>query len=451
MRKNGGIRLVGAPYKLLRSKKKENMNTVKSTFSMGAALLCKLLTGLIAVKICAYYLGVQKFGLSGQISSLISIVTLLAGGGVATGLTKIYAAPEIHQEERQQWIKAAHILAACTAVLLLLVFLFFKKEIENRVLDESPYSSIIFFSVIASIAPISLSAVAQGIINGNQKTGMYSRSLLLGSIIGIFGFLILSFLFGARGSLCGLVWIQIAQALSFCLTARAVKERAYASYFPILEFSRKVRFLLSFGLLSIVAGATIPLVYMYVRSLIIVHQGSSDLGIWQATVRLSEAYTQLPMLMLSVVFFPRFSSQAAQPLQWRQVWKAYGFILALMGLIGIFVSTTRNTLVHLLFTPEFQTVSDFVFWQISGDTFRMLSYVGTMILAARGLVKLCILAEFLQAALFGGISTGFIANNIHAAPFASYLLTYVIYFLLTVFAVLYFCRQERYSNAPIDR
>lgn len=430
---------------------KEIMNTVKSAFSMGSALLCKLLAGLVAVKISAHYLGVENFGLSGQISSLIAIVTLLAGGGVTTGLTKIYADTGIDTISRDQWRKAAQVLAGSAALFLIVIFVALHSEIVNRILDSSVHANLILLSVIVSVLPISLSAIAQGVINGNQQSGLYAKALLCGSLVGIAGFLLLSSLFGVRGALCGLVWMQIAQALAFCWMARHFRTGTKFGQLKVPALGMKVRFLFSFGLLSISAGITIPLVYILVRSLVIAHQGAYELGIWQATVRLSEAYTQLPMLMLSVVFFPRFAAHPDQPLKATQVRDAYGFVFFLMLCIGVFVGLTRETLVRLLFTSEFHAVSDFVFWQIAGDTFRMLSYVGTTILAARGFIKLCMLAEFIQALLFGGISALFVTNDLAAAPFVSYLLTYLIYFLLTVAAVMYFGRRKTSTNALTDR
>lgn len=418
---------------------------------MGAAILCKLLAGLVAVKLSAHYLGVENFGLSGQISSLVAIVTLLAGGGVATGLTKTYADPSSNNESRYYWGKAGQVLAGGAALLLVVIFVVLHKEIAYRVLDASEHANLIVLSVIVSIVPISLSAVAQGVINGNQQSGRYSKALLGGSILGIGGFLLLSTSFGARGALCGLVWMQIAQAVSFIWMARRLRPEGNGGYRQVPALPEKIRFLFKFGLLSISAGTTIPLVYMLVRSLVIAHQGAYDLGIWQATVRLSEAYTQLPMLMLSVVFFPRFSSQPDEPLNWTRALHTYGFVLLIMVGIGTFVAVTRKPLVHLLFTPEFHAVSDFVFWQIAGDTFRMLAYVGTTILAARGFVKLCMFAEFLQATLFGGISAVFVSNDVYAAPFASYLLTYLIYFLMTFSALVYFSRRKITPNALTDR
>lgn len=413
------------------------MRTIKSALAMGVALICKMAAGLVAVKITAHYLGVANFGLTGQISSLIAIVTLLSSGGVSVGLTKIFADTRFDPDSEKGWLRAAWLLAGLFALMLFIGFLIFRSTIEKNVLGDSGYAGVIFVALCLTIIPISSSGISQGIINGSHRDRTYSRSLVLGSALGLFGFLVLSWWFSAIGALLGMIWIAVAQALAFIWSARGLRDKCPQRNIAAVELKTKMRFLFNFGMLSITAGVTIPLVYMAVRVLIESHHGAAALGIWQATVRLSEAYTQLPIVMLSVVFFSRFASAAGKPLILKSVFETYAFVAGLMLIISVFVFFARHLLVRILFTDQFSSVSDYVGWQLLGDSFRMLAYTGTIILGARGKIRWGIAGEFAQAILFIGLSVILIPMYETVAPFLAYTLAYFIYFILTLLALRY--------------
>jgi PST family polysaccharide transporter len=408
------------------------MKAVKTTFLMGGAVLFKLLTGLIVVKLCATFVGVENYGITGQISSLVAIVTLLASGGVSTGLTKIFADNQYPAESHSQWWGTARNISLVASCSLIVIFFLARAEIENRVLTRSTYSTVIFIALVISILPIGLSGGYLGVLNGRQRNGLYASGMIIGSILGLGGFFVLSSSFKTPGALIGIVWIPVAQALAqifvgFSLTPPVVKP----ANIDVAHRRTRIAFLSKFGLLSLSAGVTIPVVYIAVRLLVLKFNSSENLGIWQANVRLSEAYTQLPMLMLTVFYFPRFAKQSTRGINWNDAGRAYFFVAALMLSIAGFVYCARHQIVAVLFTSQFRSVSDFIALQLVGDFFRILAYVGTTILAARGRVKLCIFGELAQGALFAISSAVIIPAYGSAGPFLSYVLAYFLYFILT--------------------
>lgn len=415
---------------------------------MGGALLCKMVAGLIAVKLCAEYVGIENFGLTGQISSMLAIVTLLSSGGVAVGLAKVYSEQAGDRKEVDQWIDAAKLLCVAAGGGLVLVFLGARSYIEDVVLGNSSYSTAIFVAVVAAIVPIGISGISQGILNGNQRSGVYSTALVIGSVVGIAGFLLVSHLFGASGAMIGIIWMPVAQSLSFLFLAQRLQPISGIPSISPVNIDR-ARFLGKFGLLSIAAGSTMPLAYIYVRLIVQANVGTEGLSLWQATVRLSEAYTQLPMLMLSVIFFAKFASKSGHKIDWLEVRKTYLFITALMIVIGLSVYALRNYLVEILFTAEFSQVAELLVWQLTGDLLRMMSYVGTTILAARGFLKTGISAEFLQGGLFILVSGVLIPKFGQLGPFVAYIVTYGSYLLFTIMALLYLHARSK-NHATIN-
>lgn len=87
-----------------------------------ASILRKLIAGLRIVKIVAIYLGTEGLGQLGQFMSLMSMITILAGGGINTGIIKYVA--EFNKEEVQLngYLRAASMI---TLVFYLMLFLGF--------------------------------------------------------------------------------------------------------------------------------------------------------------------------------------------------------------------------------------------------------------------------------------------------------------------------------------
>ena len=62
------------------------MNFFRAGLIFSASTASKLIAGLAIVKIIAITLGADGLGRLGQFMSLISMVTILAGGGIASGV-----------------------------------------------------------------------------------------------------------------------------------------------------------------------------------------------------------------------------------------------------------------------------------------------------------------------------------------------------------------------------
>jgi len=408
------------------------MKDLKKTLYLGLGLAVKLLAGLFAVKLCAQLLGPEAFGVTGQLSSLLSVVSLLAGAGVSVGVTKVYAGAEFPPESRPGWIKAACWIALGSAGLLSALFLIFSGWVVEHLFNGSEQAYWLLGGLIVGTLPIAFAGIGQGKINGSHRDDLYALSIVSGSVLGIAGLWALGRYLGQTGALLGMIWLIVAQALMMNLFGRSIiKQKHSHTEIRVIDLKYKARFLLSYGALSIAAGSIIPVVYIAIRLMIQQHEGEKIFGLWQATLRISEAYSQLPLMLLSVVLFARFAGSATSPLDKAQVCKTYLFMAGLMAGISAFVYLTRTYWIPVVFTTEFAAMEAFVPWQLTGDALRVLSYVGTTILAARGAVKLCIAGELAQGVLLLATSLLLVPRfPVYGALYA-YILTYGLYFLMT--------------------
>jgi O-antigen/teichoic acid export membrane protein len=414
------------------------MRDLKKTLYLGLGLGIKLITGLFAVKICAQLLGPEGFGLTGQLSSLLSVVSLVAGAGISAGITKIYAGPEFLLESRPQWVRVAFWIAMISAALLIVLALVFSGTLVQNLfggIGESAYWLI--WGLVISTLPIAFANIAQGKINGSHRDDLYALSLACSSLVGFLGLLLLAHFLGSIGALLGMIWLIISQALGMNFFGMFADKRGPSPHpVKVIDFSLKARFLLSYGALSIAAGAIIPIVYIAIRILIKQYEGDSILGLWQATLRISEAYSQLPLLFISAVLFPRFVASASAPLDKSEVRNTYLFMVGVMSSIAGFVYLTCDYWIPIVFTAQFKEMEFFMPWQLGGDTLRILCYVGTVILAARGKVKLCFVGECMQGGLLLASSFILVPRFPIYGAFYAYILTYSLYFIITYYVLL---------------
>lgn len=423
------------------------MNDVKKIIYLGLALGAKLLTGLYAVNLCAQELGADAFGVTGQLSSLLAILSLVAGTGISVGVTKIYSDQTISVNTRQEWIIAARWIALSSAVLLSALFLLFADPIVQNIFQGIPNAVWLIWALVFATIPTAFAGIEQGKINGSHKDGLYALSIICGSVLGLLGLWGLVHYSGPIGALQGLIWLVVAQALVMnCFGRKIYSEEKFVGKNSKKKSIDKIKFLMSYGLVSMTAGLVIPLVYIVIRLLVQQHDGDKIFGLWQATLRISEAYTQLPLMMLSVVLFSRFASSSSFALDKVQVQRTYILMASLMLAISSLIYIFREYWIVFIFNSEFLEMERLVIWQLLGDFLRILSYVATTILAARGALKLCVIGEFIQAGLLILTSIIFIPAIPIYGMLVAYILSFAVYLLVTMFML----NSERERSESIN-
>lgn len=412
---------------------------IRRVLFLGIGLTVKLLIGLVVVRLSAEGLGPDLFGITGQLSSLLSIISLVAGAGIGVGITKVYAEKQLLDRRIYAFIFVARrIIFVCSFTLAAILIIFSGWIVKNLFINFQD-SNWLIMGIILSIFPIGYSSIGQGIINGYNRSDIYALTLIFGGLLGLVGFWQFKYNFGPTGIFIGLIWMVIAQALIVTIFGILIEKRNH-QYFKKYDISLiklwdKGRILLQYGSLSIVAGALIPFAFIIIRLLIEKYEDPQIFGLWQATNRISEAYGQLPLLFISTVIFPRFARISVDTLKTINVIKAYVFIAILIFSICAIVFFTRSYWIDLVFTPSFIGMEHLLPLQLAGDVFRMMSYTGTSILAARGAIKVCIAGEFMQAIFLVASSMILIPRYFAYGALYAYVFSYIIYFIATIIAL----------------
>lgn len=418
------------------------MKDIKSILLLGVGLVFKLLVGLSAVKLSAELLGPNSFGLTGQINSIMAVVALVSGAGVSLGLGKVFANTQLSESNVNSWYRFSYSLVIGFSSLVAFVVVVSSPWLIESILPGVETPIILGLAIAFAAFPLGIATVYQGKINGLQRGDIFGKSQVVGALLGLIGFLFLVSILRSSGALLGVVWLLVAQALSVIYFSRKINfnllsEQTLAPSFNESTKKEKLKFLLGFGGLNILSGILMPLTYLLIRHWIEENNSAHFLGLWQASVRISEAYCQLPMTFLTVVLFGRFSSSGGEGVNLSLFLKSVGQMIAILLVILSFVLLAQDMWIPLVFSDKFSAMGPLVGFQVTGDFLRVLSYVFTTYLAAKGKLRYCFFAEMIQAILLITFSyylipayAEFGAHFAYIASYGLYLIVAAIFFYL---------------------
>jgi O-antigen/teichoic acid export membrane protein len=406
---------------------------IKKTSYLGITLLIKTLVGLFLVKAGALYFGVENYGLTGQVSNILGIISLISGCGVYIGLTKYFSLPQREGNKDCEWLGSAIFLVLITSIILIAVLLFFSEFIKVNIFNQYEYSDLILIILAFIVIPVGVSSISMGIVNGFQRDNLYYSSILIGSLVGLSGAIPLVYFWKGNGVIIALIWLVISHSITLIYLSNRVIKFPYLN----IKFNKKIAVkLFSYGSLALLAGIALPISSILIRTWIQVEEGNRSMGIYQGLSRLSESYMQLPMMLLSSYYFAKFSKDHNSALNINNLKKSLLDIFVLMLGICLFIYILRDFLITMLFTKDFLEMNDYLYLQLIGDIMKSLSFLGATIIMARGYIITSAIGTILHIFMLLLITYILIGEYGLDGVMIGYLVTYSIYFIIVLSVVM---------------
>ena len=160
------------------------MNIAKAGALSAIATVARLLSGLVVIKLRAWLGGPEGLGKMGQFMSLMSLLSVLAGGGIGTGLVKYVAEYRSDPEKLRRLLGAGASYALITSFLIWCGVLWFSAPLSVWLLGDIRYQSLIW--VLAMVQPvIAASNYIIAVINGFMDVRRVVIVYVAGSAIAI--------------------------------------------------------------------------------------------------------------------------------------------------------------------------------------------------------------------------------------------------------------------------
>lgn len=128
------------------------MYFLKVGILFSTSTLSKLIAGLLIVKIVAIYLGTEGLGQLGQFMSLMSMITILAGGGINAGIIKYVADFDKEEVKLNGYLRAASMITLVFSSILGFGLLVGASEISRWLFNTDNYATVVRVLATAQFA-----------------------------------------------------------------------------------------------------------------------------------------------------------------------------------------------------------------------------------------------------------------------------------------------------------
>jgi PST family polysaccharide transporter len=420
------------------------MNLIKTSLLNGIAVAVKVGSALVLNKILAVYVGPAGYAIIGQFQNAVSIVVSLAGGVVASGVTKV-TAQHYDDEAKQHAVWQTAIRFSLLASLLAgICLLFIGNSLAEWLLHRTDMSSV-FIWLALTLPAMAANNLLLAILNGKKEVGIYVVANIIGSFLSLLVTGLLAYNFGIYGAL---VAFTINPAIVLLSTTTMVARRDwFKAKFLWGRINRPALHELSgFGLMGLTSALTIPVTFMIIRDYLATNLGLTAAGYWQASWKISEIYLMLVTTTLSVYFLPRLAEIRSATELRAEIFKVYRFVMpiVLMGAVTIYL--LRDFIIHTLFTPDFLPMRELFPWQLIGDVLKIGAWITGYVLIGQGMVKIFLSVEILFSISFVLLSWIFVKKwGLQGVPMA-YTVNYSLCWLYVAYWVMREMRKMEVKN-----
>lgn len=409
------------------------MSLVRTSILNGIAVVVKVATAMLLNKILAVYVGPAGYAALGQFQNALSVAASLAGGVVASGVTK-GTAEHFDDEARQHavWQTAVKLTLVATAIASA-IFLLSAPWLSETLLQRLDLSSVFAWAGLA-LPAIAANNLFLAIINGKKEVGTYVAANILGSIVSLCVVGLLTYVWGLYGALLALA---ISPAVLLLGTGALISR---LSWFKLRflwgkTHSNALRELSGFGLMGLTSALAAPITYMFIRNHLSTSLDINAAGYWQASWKISEIYLMLITTTLSVYYLPRLAEiKTANELK-SEILKVYRLVLPVVIVGAGFIYVLRDFIIEILFSPDFSPMRDLFLWQLTGDVLKIGSWVLSFIMLGRAMVKAFVLTE-LAFSLSFCILTHMMTSRFGLLGVSmAYAINYLLYWMVMAYLV----------------
>lgn len=395
-----------------------------------AAQLSKIGGGFLLLKLIAVYLGPGGMGQIGNFMSVVTILSLLAGGGVVNGVIKYVAALRANKKELLIFVSSVKIYSFVFSFVIVVIGCVFSEKIAFYIFDDSSKYWLIIVLALAQMG-FGFTNLVTGVANGLMDTRSYALIQVVGnvSVLPIAWVLVSNFLF-------------VGAALSVVLFYLSYALPAYYFYKKSVFFKRSLRFSLLrtntvrlsvYTLMACVGAISVPLVEIIVRGQLINSSGLDVAGLWQGSIKLSSAYMGFFTVFLAVYFMPLIVKQEGNKELSSTVVRFVIVVMAVFFVGALVLYLFRAMLIPLLLSRDFSDLGDLIQYQLIGDFFRVSAYVVGFVVIAKSSLKIYFFSEVVQGVLFMTLCSIFLGQGMALkGVFIAHIIMNMVYFFVSM-------------------
>ncbi|MBE1161906.1 O-antigen translocase [Dyella acidiphila] len=406
------------------------MSLVRTGFYSGIATAARLLAGLVVIKLVAWFAGPEGVGRLGQFMSLMSLLAVLAGGGISAGVVKYVAEYRDDAQKLARLLSAALWYALCASCLMGVAALLMSGQLAQWLLGDARYVNLIRVLAIAQLG-IALANYMLAVINGFMDVRRLAWIQVLGSALSVLMVLGLSRWLHLYGALLALV---LGQLLLLAVGLPVWWRSAYFRRSMLrIRFDREMsRKLAAFSLMSLTSALLPPLINIAVRNHLAQQYGWEQVGYWQAVSKISDAYLLFLTTAINIYYLPKLAATHARDALGAELRNAYRYLMPAVIVLAAAVYLLRDWITRLLFSADFTGAYALYAPQLVGDVIKIASFMLSYLMLAKAMTRLFVVSECVFALSYLALVYVFTAWFGLIGAMYAFALNYLLYFAFNV-------------------
>jgi polysaccharide transporter, PST family len=372
-------------------------------------------------------------GKLGQFMSLMSLLAVLAGGGISAGIVKYVAEYRHDTQKLSRLLAAALWYALCASCLMGGLALLFSRQIALWLLGEPGYENLIRVLAVAQLG-IALFNYTLAVINGFMDVRRLAFIQVVGSALSIVLVVWLAHWLHLYGALLALV---IGQVLCLAVGLPAWSRSPYFRRSMLrMHFDREMTLrLAAFSVMTLSSALLPPLINIAVRDHLAVRFGWEQVGYWQAVSKVSDAYLLFLTTAINIYYLPKLASTHQRESLVLELRHAYRYLLPAVVALAAVVYAMRGWVTRLLFSADFASANALYGPQLVGDVVKIASFILSYVMLAKAMTRLFVLSEFVFAASYLALVYLFTAHFGLVGAMYAFTINYLFYLAFNVLVV----------------
>jgi len=407
-----------------------------SGISTAIGMMCSLVTG----KMLAIFVGAAGFAFIGQFINFIQLVQVVAGNVYQQGIIKYSAEYRDDPVFLSGLYQNASALMLSAIFLLFLLIQYFANSLSIFIFHTSSYVIVIrvfaFMLVLFIFNNFFLS-----ILNGLREIKKYVFAQIVGSVFSTLLGVILIFYFKLWGALLSLT---LYQGGVFFVTAWLLFKtgKFKFNYLRPVFYQEKLKKLLAFASMSVVAGVAGPLSQLLVLNYLVHHLGPIDTGYWQAMNRLGTAGTAIITTALSVYYIPTLSALKDKKEILKEITHCYKVFMPILAILCLVLWCCRDYIIIILFTKQFEPMRELFMIQLIGVMFQIASWIICNLMWAKAMYRIFIISEVIFVGMFVLLTVLFTNWLGFQGSVLGFCVNYIGYFIFSILLLFFYLKQS---------
>lgn len=354
---------------------------LRASAAVGLSSLLAVGLGAVRYKFIAIELGAPGVGLLGILTSAASLGVVLFGLGLTTSGVQATAAADgdaaLFQRSRAALLHGSGWLGGVGGFLVALLGM----TLGESFLPKPAQPALMVWLGVA-LAAMVVSGGHLALLNGTGRIRSLAISNACGSAVGTVVTIALVYISGQAGLVAALAAAPLATLA--CTTWFICREPKVEPRPRVVEWWPELRGMVRLGgvvMLGLLLGSATQFI---MRVWLQEAQGLAIAGYFQAAWTITSLYLGFVLMALAVEYYPRISTQSAEPRQLNASVDGQVRVALLLGApVLLWMMILAPFVLHILYASGFQAAVGILRWQLFGDILKIVGWAVAFLLLAR--------------------------------------------------------------------